>query len=54
LGPGSRGRLVDVLPDPEAAYFVHLSERYGKGSQVPGDAADRVVLVMSLEHFTTQ
>jgi len=50
-----RGRLVDVIPDPAAAYFVHLAERYGHPEfSVPADAPSRVVLVMSIEHTTRQ
>lgn len=49
-----RGRLVDVLPDTEGAFYVHLAERYGDPDQeVPADRADRVILVMSIEHTTS-
>jgi hypothetical protein len=50
-----RGRLVDVIPDPEGAFYAHLGERYGKplGGR-PADAADRVILVMSIERTTKQ
>lgn len=49
------GRLIDVLPDPDAAYFRHLAARYGHSEfGVPGDAPHRVALVMSMESFTTQ
>lgn len=49
------GRLVDVVPDPEGAFFVHLRNRYGDPSSTPpADAAQRVVLVMSIERHTTQ
>jgi PPOX class probable F420-dependent enzyme len=45
-----RGRLIDTIPDPEGAYYVHLQNRYGDPSQVPPrDKADRVILVMSIE-----
>lgn len=46
-----RGRLVEVIPDREGAFFVELSARYGQPDvPAPPDAADRVVLVMSIEH----
>lgn len=49
------GRLVEVVPDPEGAFYVRLQNRYGSASQTPpADRADRVVLVMSIERTTTQ
>lgn len=48
-----RGRLVDVVPDPEGAFYVRLGQRYGdEGTEAPPDKADRVILVMSIEHAT--
>jgi PPOX class probable F420-dependent enzyme len=45
-----RGRLVEVVPDPEGAFYVVLGERYGNaGQEPPPDRADRVILVMSIE-----
>ena len=45
-----RGRLIETIPDPEGAYYVHLQNRYGNPSDVPPkDKADRVILVMSIE-----
>ena len=45
-----RGRLVEVLPDPEGAMYVRLGQRYGNpNEQAPADKADRVVLVMAIE-----
>jgi PPOX class probable F420-dependent enzyme len=45
-----RGRLVEVIPDPEGDYYVHLGRRYGNPDQAPPpDKADRVVLVMSID-----
>lgn len=45
-----RGRLIEVIPDPEGAYYVHLQNRYGDPSdRPPRDKADRVILVMSIE-----
>ena len=50
-----RGRLVEVIPDPEGAFYVELGERYGNaGQQPPADKADRVILVMSAETVTRQ
>jgi len=45
-----RGRLVEIVPDPEGDYYVHLGRRYGNPDQAPPpDKADRVVLVMSID-----
>ena len=45
-----RGKLIEVIPDPEGAYYVHLQNRYGNPSHVPPkDKADRVILVMSID-----
>jgi len=49
-----RGRLVDVIPDPEGEFYVRLGRRYGDADvQAPADKADRVILVMSVEHAGT-
>ncbi len=49
------GRLVEVVPDPEGAFYVRLQNRYGNPSTTPPrDKADRVVLVMSIERSTKQ
>ena len=46
-----RGRLVDVVPDLEGEFYVRLGRRYGDTEvQPPTDRADRVILVMSVEH----
>ena len=45
-----RGRLVETVPDPEGAFYVHLAKRYGEADpHAPGDRADRVILVMQVE-----
>ena len=50
-----RGKLVEVVPDPTGEFYVHLGKRYGNAEQQPpADSADRVILVMSIEHYTTQ
>lgn len=49
------GRLVDVIPDPEGAFYVKLQNRYGNPSETPPpDKADRVILVMAIERATKQ
>ena len=50
-----RGRLVEVVPDPEGAFSPVLGARYGNpDTPVPPDAADRVVLVMSIDKVVGQ
>ena len=50
-----RGKLVEVVPDPTGEFYVHLAKRYGATDpQPPADSADRVILVMSIERYTTQ
>lgn len=45
-----RGRLLEARPDPEGAFYPVLGARYGDpDTPVPPDAADRVVLVMSID-----
>jgi PPOX class probable F420-dependent enzyme len=47
------GSLVEVVPDPEGAFYVRLQNRYGNPSDVPPrDKVDRVILVMSIERAT--
>lgn len=47
-----RGRLVDVIDDPQGAFYVELQNRYGNPSaEPPPNAHERVVLVMSMEHL---
>ncbi|WP_395242774.1 PPOX class F420-dependent oxidoreductase [Agromyces sp. MMS24-K17] len=49
----ARGRLAEVVPDPEGAFFVRLANRYGNADATPpADRADRVVLVMQVERVT--
>ncbi|GAA1694810.1 PPOX class F420-dependent oxidoreductase [Microbacterium sediminicola] len=49
------GALVEVVPDPEGAFFQRLQVRYtGASAAPPPDAADRVVLVMSIARVTKQ
>jgi PPOX class probable F420-dependent enzyme len=50
-----RGKLIEVIPDPEGAFYVRLGQRYGNAAQQPPkDKADRVILVMSVEKTTHQ
>jgi PPOX class probable F420-dependent enzyme len=50
-----RGQLVETIPDPDGAFYQELSRRYGnENPPAPADKADRVILVMSVEHTTTQ
>lgn len=50
-----RGNLVEVIADPEGAFYVRLGQRYGNpDQQPPPDKADRVILVMSIEHAASQ
>ncbi|MGW9629081.1 PPOX class F420-dependent oxidoreductase [Agromyces sp. NPDC055520] len=45
-----RGRLAEVLPDPEGEMYVRLGRRYGNAEQqAPADKSDRVILVMQIE-----
>ena len=44
-----RGRLIQVIPDPDGVFYVHLGQRYGNAAQQPpADRADRVILVMEI------
>jgi PPOX class probable F420-dependent enzyme len=50
-----RGKLVEVIPDPTGSFYVTLGKRYGNADQQPpADSADRVILVMSIEHTVHQ
>jgi PPOX class probable F420-dependent enzyme len=41
-----RGTVVRIDPDPEAEFFAELADRYSFPHRRPGDAPDRVVLVV--------
>jgi PPOX class probable F420-dependent enzyme len=50
-----RGRLVEVVPDPEGQFYVALGQRYGNAEQEPpSDSPDRVILVMSIDYARGQ
>lgn len=45
-----RGKLTEIVPDPEGAMYVRLGKRYGNPDQAPPpDKADRVILIMSVD-----
>ncbi|HCS61483.1 MAG TPA: PPOX class F420-dependent oxidoreductase [Microbacterium sp.] len=44
-----RGHLVEATPDPTGGFYQRLGRRYGNpDTPAPADAADRVILVMSI------
>lgn len=48
-----RGRLTSIEPDPTGRFYQVLAARYGKpDAPAPPDAADRVILVMSIDHVS--
>lgn len=49
-----RGRLIEIVPDPTGAFYDHLHRRHGGDGMIPPDAADRVILVMSIEKTAGQ
>jgi hypothetical protein len=50
-----RGRVVRIDPDPGAAFFGFLADRYGFATDgPPGDAPSRVVLVVEPTGFSYQ
>lgn len=45
-----RGQLLEAAADPTGAFYQRLGRRYGNpDTPAPADAADRVILVMSIE-----
>lgn len=45
-----RGRLIETIPDPTGAFYQRLGRRYGNpDTPAPPDAAERVILVMSID-----
>lgn len=48
-----RAAVTEIVEDPTGAQYTALAERYGRGSVVPADAADRVVIVAEPYHVTT-
>lgn len=50
-----RGSLVGEEPDPTGAFYVYLQKKYGSDSDdPPADAAERIILLMSVEHVSGQ
>jgi PPOX class probable F420-dependent enzyme len=49
-----RGRVEQIIPDPEGAEFVRLAERYGMAQGPPPDAANRIAVAIRPERTTTQ
>lgn len=47
------GKIVEITPDPEGAFYVQLGHRYGEADvEAPADKAQRVILVGSIERIT--
>lgn len=45
-----RGQLAEIVPDPEAEFYVELQRRYGVPNPAKSaDAADRVILIMAID-----
>ncbi len=49
-----RGRVEQIIPDPEGAEYVRLAGRYGLPQGPPADAADRIAVAIRPLHITTQ
>ncbi|MGO2746086.1 PPOX class F420-dependent oxidoreductase [Microbacterium sp.] len=50
-----RGRLLEATPDPTGSFYQQLALRYGaENPPAPADAADRVILVMSVDKVIGQ
>ena len=49
-----RATVSEIVPDPTAAEYDALSRRYGRGPQIPPDAADRVVILATPYHVTVR
>jgi len=50
-----RGRVERIVPDPQAAEFLRLAERYNMPQPgPPPDAADRIAVAIRPLHTTTQ
>lgn len=44
-----RGRLSEVVPDPQGDFYVSVALRYGASGQPPVDASERVMLVVEID-----
>lgn len=50
-----RGVVDEIVPDPTAAFYLHLNDRYsGPLTEPPADAADRVIIVVRPTGFSKQ
>lgn len=50
-----RGKLIEVIDDPTGAFYQELGARYGNpDTPAPPDAAERIILVMSIERTHTK
>ena len=50
-----RGVVEEIVPDPTAAFYMHLNDRYsGPLTEPPPDKADRVILVVRPTGYTKQ
>lgn len=49
-----RATVSSIVPDPTGAEYDALSRRYGRGPQIPPDAADRVVILATPYHTTVR
>ena len=50
-----RGVVQEIIPDPTAAFYLHLNDRYsGPLTEAPPDAPDRVVIVVRPTGFSKQ
>jgi PPOX class probable F420-dependent enzyme len=49
-----RGRVEQIIPDPEGAEYVRLAARYGRRQGPPADAVDRIAVAIRPLHITTQ
>lgn len=48
-----RGHLSEVIPDPTGAFYPVLGARYSNpDTPIPPDFADRVILVMTIDHVS--
>ena len=48
-----RATVTAIEDDPTGSQYTALAERYGRGSVVPPDAAQRVIVVAEPYHVTT-
>jgi PPOX class probable F420-dependent enzyme len=49
-----RATVSEIVADPTASEYDALSQRYGRGPQIPPDAPDRVVILAVPYHVTAR